>query len=283
MGFSVSNPKYIYQSPSGYIFRLCIPNDLRNVVGKTEFRYSLRTGILRVARHRARCIASYVHQLFIKVRSSMSEFSKERINQLVQEYIRKTLTDDEKCRAQGIHTLSKDLYITGSSNMGEKEAHSLDKSVRRWLSEQDHSLLCPVANQLLLQHGLTIEPESEDYKTFSRELVVAFQSILKVRIKRSQGDYSVSDHELIPSLESEDISTSQSKAKPAETCKQNKFSEVQARYVKEVAKGNNWTEKTKAENQRWLKTANRIVECLANVKLMALYRWIIGSGRTEEK
>ncbi len=97
MGFSVSNPTYLYQSTSGYIFRFRIPKDLRVVVGKGESRYSLRSGILRVAKYRARCITSYIHQLFVKVRSSMSEFSKERIDQLVREYSRQTLDDAEKC------------------------------------------------------------------------------------------------------------------------------------------------------------------------------------------
>jgi hypothetical protein len=90
MGFSVSNSTYLYQFTSGYIFRFCIPKDLRGVVGKVEFRYSLRSGILKVAKHRARCIASYIHQLFVKLRSNMSDFSTERIDQLVREYIRQT-------------------------------------------------------------------------------------------------------------------------------------------------------------------------------------------------
>lgn len=100
MGFSVSRqPSYMYQCPSGYIFRLRIPFDLRELVGKCEFRYSLRSGTLRVAKHRARCIASYIQQLFIKVRSSMAEFTQEQITKLVQKYIRETLENDEKCRA----------------------------------------------------------------------------------------------------------------------------------------------------------------------------------------
>ena len=99
MGFIISTPSYMYQSPSGYIYRLRIPVDLKDIVGKTEFRYSLRSGILRVAKHRARCIASFVHQLFIKVRNNMEEFTPERISDLVRNYIRETLVNDERCRA----------------------------------------------------------------------------------------------------------------------------------------------------------------------------------------
>lgn len=46
MALSVFQPTYMYQCPSGYIFRLRVPDDLRTVVGKVEFRYSLRSGVL---------------------------------------------------------------------------------------------------------------------------------------------------------------------------------------------------------------------------------------------
>jgi len=61
MGFSFSaQPAFLYQSSSGYISSLRIPKDLKALVGKTEFRYSLRTGALRAARFRARSIASFI-------------------------------------------------------------------------------------------------------------------------------------------------------------------------------------------------------------------------------
>ena len=53
MGFSVSTPTYLFHTPSGYIFRLRIPKDLKSIVGKTEFRYSLRSGFLREAKLKA--------------------------------------------------------------------------------------------------------------------------------------------------------------------------------------------------------------------------------------
>ncbi len=208
MGFSVStatNPSYMYQSPSGYIFRLRIPNDLKRVAGKCEFRYSLRTGALRVAKHRARCIASYIQQLFIKVRSSMAEFTQEQITNLVQRYIRETLANDEKCRAisgptaDGTTTL-EGMTLLESSDMKADEAESLLKSVNRWLKYQDHSLMKPVTEKLIDTQEADIVTESDTHQTLSRELLKAFQGVLKVRIKRSEGDYSLPDDELIPIL-----------------------------------------------------------------------------------
>jgi len=79
--------------------------------------------------------------------------------------------------------------------------------------------------------------------------MVAFQSILKVRIKRSQGDYSVPDDELIPAIKEQAPQVSPgSSINPGKQSSIIKFSEVQERYVTEVEKGESWTEKTKAEN-----------------------------------
>ncbi len=61
-------PAYLYQSPHGYIFHLRIPLDLKDLIGKIEYRYSLRTGSLKDARYRARLLASNIQQLFMDAR-----------------------------------------------------------------------------------------------------------------------------------------------------------------------------------------------------------------------
>ena len=45
-----ASPSYVYLGPYGYIFRLRIPLDLKDLIGKIEYRYSLRTGSLKDAR-----------------------------------------------------------------------------------------------------------------------------------------------------------------------------------------------------------------------------------------
>ncbi len=39
----IEGPSYLYQHSSGFIFRYRVPKDLQEIVGKTEFRYSLNT------------------------------------------------------------------------------------------------------------------------------------------------------------------------------------------------------------------------------------------------
>lgn len=115
MGFSVSQASYLYQTPSGYIFRLRVPGDLRELVGRCEFRYSLRAGALRVARYRARLLASYVHQLFSRIRNSMTEFTPERITAMVKGYIQDTLGDDKACAGQTTMSTPGSIIVNGKS------------------------------------------------------------------------------------------------------------------------------------------------------------------------
>lgn len=90
-----SSPFYTYQTSSGYIFRLRIPEDLKDTIGNSEFRYSLRTGALRTAKHRANCIVALVHQLFKEVRNNLHRFTSEKINPLVKRYIKEAIEHDE--------------------------------------------------------------------------------------------------------------------------------------------------------------------------------------------
>jgi hypothetical protein len=121
MAFVVSTPTYVYQSPSGYIFRIRVPNDLKEVVGRCEFRYSLRSRLLRVAKLRARSIAVFIHQLFTRVWNNMEEYTPEQITGLVRHYIKDTLSNDERCRSLDQDTLEGKTMLE-ASNMGSDEA-----------------------------------------------------------------------------------------------------------------------------------------------------------------
>jgi integrase len=131
MGFSVSTrqPSYVYQCPSGYIFRLRVPEDLKELVGKCEFRYSLRAGALRVAKQRARAIAAYIQQLFIKVRNSMSDFTPEQIARMVQAHIREVLGNssrvgnDKACNDMPAAVTPGSVIIDGETILESSRMH----------------------------------------------------------------------------------------------------------------------------------------------------------------
>jgi len=98
MGCLRSAPTYIYRHNSSYIFRITTPSDIITHINKKEFRYSLRTGSLSVAKFRARVIVSMVQRLFKDIRRGgrMAELTDKEINQLVRDYIKNWLDNDEK-------------------------------------------------------------------------------------------------------------------------------------------------------------------------------------------
>lgn len=254
MGFSFSGqPSYLYHTPSGYIFRLRVPCDLKDLVGQTEFRYSLRTGKLRLAKIRARSIASYIQTLFMKARSNMQEFNKDQIASLVKKYIRETLDNDEMCRALsgksiGAETLEGRTFAE-ASNMKAPEAQSMLKVVSRWIQNGDHSFMEGVARKMIQEYGVNVDTESASYKVLERELLKGFHDVLKVRIKRSEGDYSESNEELIPVLQQPgEVDSSQPVESPVlEEHQAVLFSEIKEKYVSENAQSGAWKATTEAD------------------------------------
>lgn len=138
----------------------------------------------------------------LRSNNQASVMPSEHIPQMVQQYIRETLDNDEKCRAIG-GTISTDtvtldgMSLLEASNMKADEAQALLKSVTRWIQQADHSVMHPVTEKILNAAGVLIDPASDTYKTLSRELLKAFQGVLNVRILRSAGDYSISNKRAI--------------------------------------------------------------------------------------
>jgi hypothetical protein len=55
---------YLIRNPFSYCFRMVVPKDLQAFVGKTQLRYSLKTGYLGVAKYKARLLAGQVQRIF---------------------------------------------------------------------------------------------------------------------------------------------------------------------------------------------------------------------------
>jgi Domain of unknown function (DUF6538) len=89
------NPSYLVRNPHGYCFRLIVPKDLQDVVGKRELRYSLKTGCLSEGKSRARLLAGLIQQLFVKIRSNYTEYGNQNIDSLISGYLSFALEGSE--------------------------------------------------------------------------------------------------------------------------------------------------------------------------------------------
>jgi hypothetical protein len=83
---------HLIRNPHSYCFRVNVPKDLQQLVGRRELRYSLRTGAIGVARLKAQIIAPQVHRIFHCLRSGgrkLADLTDEKIQELVQQYLKR--------------------------------------------------------------------------------------------------------------------------------------------------------------------------------------------------
>lgn len=122
---SSASPSYVYLGPYGYIFRLRIPLDLRGIIGKTEYRCSLRTASLKDARHRARLLALNIHQFFIDVRGATqghvrdAMLDPQAIDHNVKRYVKSVVHSTERRHISLFDSISPALLVSSQVNLEE--------------------------------------------------------------------------------------------------------------------------------------------------------------------
>ena len=103
-----SSPSYILRTPRHgcYYFRMKVPVDLQDCLGKRELRASLRTGFLTDAKSKSRLIAGRVQKLFRKIRITakdnydMTKLDQAKINDIIKSFIKDSFDKEEDMRRQ---------------------------------------------------------------------------------------------------------------------------------------------------------------------------------------
>jgi len=90
---STRSPSYLFQSQYAYNFRLSVPSDLRQIVGRTEFRLSLKTGNLPEARRKSRLLAGLIQGYFSQIRVNRSAYGRADVEARIQEFLGFVLGD----------------------------------------------------------------------------------------------------------------------------------------------------------------------------------------------
>ncbi len=233
------NLRYTFQRNSLYYFRYTLPADISKVVGKKGLRYSLQTGYIKHAERKARSLAGTVEDFISEIRQEplvIMNLSETQIQSLLDQHLRKALSDDEKRRISGGR-------IDPDNLDDELEALSFIKSdFREGLALNDYEGIIPHVDDLLKENKVTLDKKSDNYKKFCRELLKVSIKILDVVEKRSIGDYStVGDMATLSTLDKPSY--------PKIKQDQPKLSEVIPEFVSEFIKAGRWTEKTQSENE----------------------------------
>jgi integrase len=167
-------------------FKLRVPDDLREVVGRDELFWSLGTRDVLEAKFRANVLAQKVKGVFHALKEGDMDLTKEQIDRLLKKHLREVLDESERDRVMSSRPLSAaDLY-------DHLEVLSLIASqTREELARNEYSRIGRYVDDLLAENGVEgVDRKSETYKTLCRELLKVHVKALEVEEKRAVGDYS---------------------------------------------------------------------------------------------
>jgi len=171
----VTNAYYLIEHPSAFLFRIHIPQDLRPQIGKTEIRYSLKTGRLRDAKPKARLLAGMVQRLFRQLRRGdcpVSELTPSQASKIIEEYIREVTKVKE---LQRLLTPRSTAQINQTIDVID-ECQSILEDVHH---RSDFQAIEDHAKEILTKQGINFIPEEYAFKLFCAELVKATHLIIK--------------------------------------------------------------------------------------------------------
>jgi integrase len=259
---------------------MIVPKDLRNVVGKTELRYTLKTGYLGIAKNKATYLAGQVQLIFRLLRRELQplkKFSDDQIKDLVHQFIKLRLDSWDKYFYE---QWDDEIYPLQFSDPDTFRSHlSLLESIREdlivCLNLGDFSMLKEAINVLLEKNGITnIDESSMQYRKLCAEIHKAEIQLVPMEIRHMQYDFSYKKEllDIFPDLfekpQQQIIQTNSSIAQnPAEE-DSHLLAEVIKKYVAENEKAN-WTVKSKQENESSLKL---FLEVIGDVPVKTINR-----------
>lgn len=243
----MSLPTYTYHIKSGYYFRIRVPFDLKGIVGKTEFRYSLRSGFYKEAIQKAQKIATHLRRLFAEVRMSTRMFTREMIDGLVRAQVKAVLEEDEECRALAdtpstipTENPTRSMSPYEACVLREDDAQAYLNTLERCLAMNDHSLMESTATNLLTANNL--QDDNNILKLLTRKLMVAYRDIANLRVLRASGDFSQADNDVVSALSNSMPSVSHTPQQAPVQDLGLKFSEVAEKLRIEKLEDKKWKE-----------------------------------------
>lgn len=156
-----------------------MPDDLRDVFNRREFRYSLRTCYLRDAKTKAQSLAATAWEYFNKVRSgTMEHLTDDELQRLLVEHMKTHLETDERSRV-----------AVGSNALPESSHDDIIRNMMDDLARGKYGPHEGSAEEFIQWAGLSIKSGSLDYNRLLREILKRDIELFRIYMHRDQGDY----------------------------------------------------------------------------------------------
>lgn len=244
---------HLVRNPHSYCFRVNVPKDLQQLVGRKELRYSLRTGCLSIARDKAQIIAGHVKQIFAWLRkggSELNDLSDEKIKELIEQNLREYIDGIESRYYSPSDEFPIDDKEYYHSYVGGLDA--IKDDIIESLGTGDYRTVLERVERLLEKNGIEgIEKGSTTHIKLCRAMLRAdLQSIDIEKHQMSSGFPETPEGSFREQLPSSTRNLAGPEKGPL-------ISEVIDQYADETKKS--WREKTKDENLAILNFFKRVV------------------------
>ena len=196
---------YVTRRGKVYYYRRKVPSDLRKEYApKAEITFSLKTSDVREAHRKANIESVRLDEEFESLRRRVSavptaELSADQIRALADEHYQRLLEEDEEVRFEGTgdaevfgtvaHQLEsvpgaqplwRDDQVIADYGLSEREhiklierQKHLGPYYRSALSRGDISVVFDEVDELLEEHGLRLDRDTESYRRLAREVLKA--------------------------------------------------------------------------------------------------------------
>lgn len=182
-GMSRAALPHLWKRGETYWFRMALPADLVARFGRREFRLSLKTSDLRIARMRGSRLSVSFQDLIRMVRG-MPELTRERINDLVRAHFEKRLSVANEIVWCSEHddTFDKEMEIEGAAQ--DLKAFQRDAMASKFSSKTQK-----IVNELVDEAGFpTIPPANERYQYLGQMVARAEAEMRRVLIAKLSGN-----------------------------------------------------------------------------------------------
>lgn len=232
---------YLVRNKHSYCFRVRIPVDLQPWFGKTELRYSLKTGYLGQAKSRARLLAGIYQDCKSRIRQveSMTALTDDLIRRIVTTIARSMLNVFDEIR---LNSWTDNQQVKAHNlNMWDSFHELFDRVSMTGLQSMDYSFGEKVADQFLQYNEIEVDKDTRQFKKLCLDILVGIQKVNKIAGQWKECDFSTDVDSLFPAgdviLKNNigELTSEDSKA----------LSEVIDSYAAEFQ--GSWTEKSKVE------------------------------------
>lgn len=180
-----ASPSYLVTHGTTYYFRMVVPCDLRHPLGRTEYRYSLKTSYLREARIRATRLASAVFDIFGWLRGGIvKKLTDDEIRRLAQEHLQGFID----------HASGKRYNRIGRGNLEqldeELETYSVLRSDSlRAIAEGNFPAAYRTVDNILKHHQIDVEKGSPQYHKLCDAILAATAEGMKQHCRILDGEH----------------------------------------------------------------------------------------------